>query len=298
MLRTPNLSLNGAERLPAFLAEDGGELVTGQDPALAQDLQLDADGRKEHGRQAEQDLHRITGGRGADGVEEPDGGVAHVAEDEGGGICVDDERSTDVNNVTILYNSSVHDNTAKTGGGIYVVSNYVYLVGSTVTNNTATGKNGGGVYVDSMDDIEVAEAVVIRDNTANGEKNNLCLQNGVFSSAKIYSGGLEDGAYIGISTTGSGSATVGKNISLYQVNKYLHADDYARSLSMTNLREVSTPLFASVISDNISLIIIIGGVIIIAGIVLILYFKKRRKEGRKDEANDDEADTNADEENE
>ena len=46
------------------------------------------------------------------------------------------------------------------------------------------------------------------------------------------------------------------------------------------------------------LIIIIGGVIIIAGIVLILYFKKRRMEGRKDEANDDEADTNADEENE
>ena len=221
-----------------------------------------------------------------------------TAADEGGGICVDDERSTDVNNVTILYNSSVHDNTAKTGGGIYVVSNYVYLVGSTVTDNTATGKNGGGVYVDSMDDIEVAEAVVIRDNTANGEKNNLCLQNGTFSSAKLYSGGLYDGSYIGISSTGNGSATVGKNISQYQVNKYLHADDYARSLSMTNLREVSTPLFASVISDNISLIIIIGGVIIIAGIVLILYFKKRRKEGRKDEANDDEADTNADEENE
>lgn len=221
-----------------------------------------------------------------------------TAKDEGGGICIDDERSPEVNNATMLYHTSVHDNTAKTGGGVYVVSNYVYLVGSTVTDNTATGKNGGGVYVDSMDDIEVAETVVIRDNTANGEKNNLCLQNGTFSSAKLYSGGLYDGSYIGISSTGNGSATVGKNISLYQVNKYLHADDYARSLSMTNLREVSTPLFASVISDNISLIIIIGGVIIIAGIVLILYFKKRRKEGRKDEAKDEQTDTNADEENE
>ena len=221
-----------------------------------------------------------------------------TAKDEGGGICIDDERSPEVNNATMLYHTSVHDNSAKTGGGVYVVSNYVYLVGSTVTDNTATGKNGGGVYVDSMDDIEVAEETVIRNNTANGVRNNLCLQNGTFSSAKLYSGGLYDGAFIGVSSTGSGSATVGKNISQYQVYKYLHTDDPARSLSMTDTKEVATPLFASVISDNISLIIIIGGVIIIAGIVLILYFKKRRKEGRKDEAKDEQTDTNADEENE
>ena len=221
-----------------------------------------------------------------------------TAKDEGGGICIDDERSPEVNNATMLYHTSVHDNTAKTGGGVYVVSNYVYLVGSTVTDNTATGKNGGGVYVDSMDDIEVAEETVIRNNTANGVRNNLCLQNGTFSSAKLYSGGLYDGAFIGVSSTGSGSATVGKNISQYQVYKYLHTDDPARSLSMTDTKEVATPLFASVISDNISLIIIIGGVIIIAGIVLFLYFRKRRKEGKNDEAKDEKTDTNADEENE
>lgn len=221
-----------------------------------------------------------------------------TAKDEGGGICIDDERSPEVNNATMLYHTSVHDNSAKTGGGVYVVSNYVYLVGSTVTDNTATGKNGGGVYVDSMDDIEVAEETVIRNNTANGVRNNLCLQNGTFSSAKLYSGGLYDGAFIGVSSTGSGSATVGKNISQYQVYKYLHTDDPARSLSMTDTKEVATPLFASVISDNISLIIIIGGVIIIAGIVLFLYFRKRRKEGKNDEAKDEKTDTNADEENE
>ena len=201
-----------------------------------------------------------------------------TAKDEGGGICIDDERSPEVNNATMLYHTS--------------------LVGSTVTDNTATGKYGGGVYVDSMDDIEVAEETVIRDNTAKGEKNNLCLQNGNFSSAKLYSGGLEDGAYIGISSTGSSSATVGKNISQYQAYKYLHSDDPARGFSMTDTKEVATPLFASVISDNISLIIIIGGVIIIAGIILFLYFRKRRKEGKNDEAKDEKTDTNADEENE
>lgn len=221
-----------------------------------------------------------------------------TAADEGGGVYIYDEHSTEERNDTALYNTSVHDNTAKTGGGVYVESGFVYLVNSAVTDNTATGKNGGGVYVDSMYDIDVAGTTVIRGNIANGAANNLCLQNGNFSSAKLYSGGLEDGAFIGISSAGSGSATVGKNISLYQVNKYLHADDYARSLSMTNLREVSTPLFASVITDHSSLIIIISGVIIIAGIILILYFKKRRKEGKKDEAKNEQTDTSADEENE
>ena len=221
-----------------------------------------------------------------------------TAKDEGGGICIDDERSPEVNNATMLYHTSVHDNTAKTGGGVYVVSNYVYLVGSTVTDNTATGKYGGGVYVDSMDDIEIAGEVVIRGNIANGYASNLCLQSGVFSSAKMYSGGLYDGSFIGICSTANGDSTVAKNISQYQVNKYLHADSYERKLSMTNTREVSTPLFASMISQNISLIIIIGGVIIIVGIILILYFRKRKKEGRADEAKDEQTYAIDDEEDE
>jgi LPXTG-motif cell wall-anchored protein len=75
-------------------------------------------------------------------------------------------------------------------------------------------------------------------------------------------------------------------------------DNPERGFSMTDTKEVATPLFASVITDNSSLIIIIGGVIIIAGIILILYFRKRRKEGKKDEAKDEQTDTNADEENE
>ncbi|MBQ3264424.1 MAG: right-handed parallel beta-helix repeat-containing protein [Ruminococcus sp.] len=223
-----------------------------------------------------------------------------TANNEGGGIYVyDDDESDSKLNRVLIYKTNIENNTAEKGGGIYVESKFVYLIDSSVTNNQAAGKYGGGVYVDSMRDIEVAERIVIRNNTANGAVNNLCLQNGTFSSAKMYSGGLYDGSYIGISSTGSGSATVGKNISLYQVNKYLHADDYARSLSMTNLREVSTPLFASVISDNISLIIIIGGVILIAGVTGLLYFRKKKKEGKKDdEANAEQSDANDDEENE
>ena len=181
---------------------------------------------------------------------------------------------------------------------MYVESRYVYLVGSSITNNQAKSKNGGGVYVDSMYDIEVAEEVVIRDNTANGAANNICLQNGVASTAYMYCGGLYDGSYIGLSSTGGSSITAVKNISQYQANKFIHADDHERKLSITNTKEVATPLFASMISDNISLIIIIGGVIVIAGVIVILYLRKRKKEGKnEDEAKAKQTDTKIDEKN-
>ena len=218
-----------------------------------------------------------------------------TAEDEGGGVYIYDEHSTEVRNDTVITGTSVHDNTAKKGGGVYVESGFVYLVNSTVMDNTAKGKNGGGVYVDSMYDIDVAGTTVIRGNIANGAANNLCLQNGNFSSAKMYSGGLEDGAFIGISSTSTSSATVAKNISLYQVSKYLRPDAGSHGLSMTNTKEVSTPMFASLISQNISLIIIIGGIIVIVGVIGILYYRKRRKEGRKDDGEKTEqADSDAD----
>ena len=223
-----------------------------------------------------------------------------TANNEGGGIYVyDDDESDSKLNRVLIYKTNIENNTAEKGGGIYVESKFVYLIDSSVTNNQAAGKYGGGVYVDSMDDIEVAETVVIRDNTANGEKNNLCLQNGTFSSAKLYSGGLYDGSYIGISSTSNSAVTVGKNMSQYQVGKYLYADDAGRRFSMTNTREEDTPLFASIVSENVSLIIVICGVVAIAVVIGLLFFRKRRKEGKKDdEANAEQSDANDDEENE
>ena len=132
-----------------------------------------------------------------------------------------------------------------------------------------------------MRDIDIAGEVVIRGNSAKGEPNNLCLQNGSFSSAKMYSGGLYDGSYIGISSTSGSGATVGKNMSEYQVLKYLHADDGGRGFSMADTKEVATPLFASMISRNVSTAIIIGGFVLIAGTVGVLVFRKHRKEGKK-----------------
>ena len=207
---------------------------------------------------------------------------------EGGGIYVyDDGNDIDETNKTNIYNTLVRNNSSETGGGVYVESNYVYLIGSSVTKNQAESKNGGGVYVDSMYDIELAEDVVIRDNLAKLDINNLCLQNGIASTAYAYCGGLYDGAYIGISSTGNSNVTVVKNISQFQASKFIHSDDYQRRLSMTNTREVDTPLFASMISENASFLIILGGVVVIAGAIGVLYFRKRRKESNKNDRTDD-----------
>lgn len=200
------------------------------------------------------------------------------ADKHGGGLYIDDDGSSTKNtNRTYIQNSSVENNTSNEGGGIYAESHFVYLIDSKVTGNSAVSSNGGGIYVDSMRDIDAAGLVVIRDNTAGSSANNLCLQNGVASSAKLYSGGLYDGSYIGISSTSGSRATVGINLSQYQKDKYLHADESSRGLSMTNTKEVSTPVYASIITENFSLIVIIAGVIALASAIVIFVLRKRRK---------------------
>ena len=209
-----------------------------------------------------------------------------TAKKNGGGVCVEDDGDTDDTNKVLFRGTKIRGNQAETGGGMYAESYFVYLIDSSVTGNRATGKHGGGIYVDSMRDIEVAGEISIRDNTAKGEVNNLCLQNGTFSSAKIYSGGLYDGSYIGISSTANSKSTIGINFSQVQALKFLHADEVGRTLAMDNTREVATPLFASMISQRASLAIIIGGVALIAGITAVLIVRKKRKEGKENDETD------------
>ena len=215
--------------------------------------------------------------------------LTNTAQKQGGGLYIcDNGGDTDETNKTVIRDSIIRTNVGGTGGGIYAESHFVYLIDSRIMQNEARGKHGGGVYVDSMRDIDVAGVVRIFDNTADGKKNNLCLQNGSFSSAKLYSGGLADGADIGISSTSGSAATVGKNLSQFQVDKFLHADEAGRGLSMTNTKEVATPLFASMISRNASVFIILFGVVIIAGTIGLLYYRKHRKGGRKNDGTTDE----------
>ena len=65
-------------------ADDVQGVVGGQDPALAHNLQPDAHGGEQDGRQAQQQLDNVVGSRGIDGVEQPHGAVYQIAENEDG----------------------------------------------------------------------------------------------------------------------------------------------------------------------------------------------------------------------
>ena len=62
--------------------EDIDDLVAGEDPSLADDLETDAHGGQDDGGEDEDDLHQVGGD--LDILQEPDAGVAEVAEHEGG----------------------------------------------------------------------------------------------------------------------------------------------------------------------------------------------------------------------
>ena len=71
-----------AELDARHLRENIDDLVAGEDPGLADDLEADAHGGQENGHQDEDDLHEIGGD--SDILQEPDAGVAEIAEHEGG----------------------------------------------------------------------------------------------------------------------------------------------------------------------------------------------------------------------
>ncbi len=198
--------------------------------------------------------------------------------DCGGAVYTIDDAAAGAVAPTTFQNCTFKENKAGEGGAFYLNSIKVYFLNTSITDNTATGEDGGGIYVDSLKDIEMAGKMVIRNNKSSEGTSNLSLQDGMASTAMIYSGGLYDGSYVGVSSTTSGKVTIAKNVSVFNAMKYIHPDKSGRTIRTENLHVVMTPLVASVISENASIIIIIAGLIILAAVICILIYMKRRKE--------------------
>ena len=93
---------------------------------------------------------------------------------------------------------SITGNNAKSGGGVYVVGTFTMYDGS-ITGNKVTG-SGGGVYIHEYEKgtFTVSGAVQITGNTWYSSANNVRLSDG----KTITVNGLQQGARIGVSTTG------------------------------------------------------------------------------------------------
>ena len=125
-----------------------------------------------------------------------------------GAVCVGDY------NRLYLYQVNIIDNAGRYGAGVIVAANADAVLDScTIAGNTLTGEMqaserqiaGGGVYCAGT--LEVSGTTVIHGNRADGEANNLYLDES--AQLKIASLGIEKQARIGISTAQDGAFLTG-----------------------------------------------------------------------------------------
>ena len=200
--------------------------------------------------------------------------VNNYSKDDGGAIYIDGQDEKDKN--PTLFKECVFrsNSTDGSGGAIYVNDDLFVLTDATITNNTAKDE-GGGVYVDSYYDLCVKGLTVIRDNTSNDTRhNNLCLQEGTASTARVYSGGLYRGSEIYVSTTDDESE-FSREITEYQ-KMYFHPED--GSIRFEKTGTVDTPLVASLFGNGSAIVIaVIAALGIIAAATALLIRRKRGK---------------------
>lgn len=190
----------------------------------------------------------------------------------GGGVCImsPNYRKTALKNMTISGCGAKSD-----GGGVYTDGYNPTLYSMEIRNNYA-GSDGGGVYVDSDNDINIAGKMVVRDNSNKKGASNFILQDGNFSDAVFYSGGLIEGSDLRLGSTDSGNVTLGKNVSEREMRKFISLDNSSKSLEMRNTWLVHAPVYASIMSEHTSIIIIIAGLGVLIAAVAVLYYRKKR----------------------
>ena len=100
----------------------------------------------------------------------------NTAKDDGGGVYFGGMRG---NTLTISDTVEISGNSAANGGGVYLYSRNLRMIGGSIINNNATG-SGGGVYVGSNDDtsFNVSGKVNITGNMVDSSPNNVYLPNG------------------------------------------------------------------------------------------------------------------------
>ena len=207
--------------------------------------------------------------------------IGNKSEESGGAVYVDGEvkeRPTHFSKCTFTNNECGDD-----GSAVYCNDDNVVLDGCTITNNKA--KDKGAVYCDSYYDVNVQGLMTVRDNTAGDTNNqNFVLQDGVATTAYIYSGGLYDGSHIEISSTGGGKVLLSKEMSQYQT-QYFYPE--SGKIEYEHTKDVESKMITASLFNNGSgkvLIVLIAAAAL--AVVAAIVFKKKR--GGADDDDDDE----------
>ena len=201
-------------------------------------------------------------------------------DDDGGAVYCDSDSGTYFYDCKMCYNHSSSE-----GGALHINGDKVFIIGGTYQYNTAD-ENGGGIYVDSMYDLNAAGKLIIKDNKCENNDSDLCLQDGVASTAYLYCGGFYEGSSIWLCSNDTNSQLMIKGIEKYQYENYIHFDSgfSLDKITSTTLSSDDIRAAASVLGEgNILYICLSAGAIIVIGIVL--HIIKKRKGAKNDDDN-------------
>lgn len=206
---------------------------------------------------------------------------ANSSDDDGGAVYCDSDGGTYFYDCSMYYNHS-----ASEGGAIHVNDDKVFIIGGAYRYNTAD-EYGGGIYVDSMNDINASGKLIIKDNLSKGKESDLCLQDGVASTAYLYCGGFYEGSAIYLCSTGTGSRLAIKGIDKFQYNNYIRFDSGFTADKLTTIAVSSSGIraIASVLGNGNVAYIGVSVVFAAAMIVVSVSIKKKREREKKDDQN-------------
>ena len=209
---------------------------------------------------------------------------------DGGAVYIDGTSDvfTLFKNCNFMYNESGND------GGAMTVNEHNVALASCLFAQNETEAAGGAIYVNGSYSINVKGLMIIKDNkslitsttkTRYGT-HNLCLN----GRAMLYSGGLYEGSYIGISKFSQGSNDeVAEGIAEYQ-QKYFHSDQ--KNIKFEKTGTVDTPIITNQSNETASVfgtgsVVVIVSVAVAALAAGLAALAVKKKKGVAENGNDE-----------
>ncbi len=209
---------------------------------------------------------------------------------DGGAVYIED---TDKTYTMFKHCNFMYNESAGSGGGMFVNDDNVVLASCLFTKNESE-KEGGAIYLDDNNDLNIKGLMIIKDNNGEGNFNNLYIHRGWATGGNnhIYSGGLYEGSYVGLSFALKQNYELVKNAVIYQ-EKFFHCEqpDFTIKFEQKGERFDSTIITtegtrtASIFGKGSVIVIISIAIAALAAGLTAIAVKK--KKGEKDNEDDE-----------